>query len=73
MNKAYAKKYKELHKDSKETQNSKNWIYDISKKSKITISKDENLNKLDMTVKDYLSSDVLTKKKIMKLNIMLKK
>ena len=42
VNKVYAKKYKELHKDSKETQNSKNWLYDISKKSKITISKDEN-------------------------------
>ena len=63
VNKVYTKKYKELHKDSKEIQNSKKWLYDISEKSKTTISRDENLNWLDMTVKDYLSSDVSTKNK----------
>ena len=59
VNKIYAKEYQEINNGSKK----ENWLKPISLKSKITISKDENLKWLDMKVKDYLSSDVSLKNK----------
>ena len=59
VNKIYAKEYQEINNGSKK----ENWLKPISKNSKITISKDENLKWLDMKVKDYLSSDVSMKNK----------
>lgn len=60
VNKVYLNEYQKIYKNPKKEQK---WLYDITKKSKITISKFENLAWLNMTVKEFLSSDVSRKNK----------